>query len=532
MNGPAGIPRAGIVRTMPYNSARNPRPDEEMEGTMTALPTALYTAEQVRELDRRAIEEAGIPGIVLMKRAGRAALKALLDRWPEPVKITVYCGGGNNGGDGYIVAGLARERGIDAEIVQVAPAEKLKGDAERAWRYAREAGVAMTPFEEAPVPEAGVIVDAMLGTGIKGALRKPFDEAVAAVNSAGLPVMAVDIPSGLDSDTGVHGGSAVRAQVTPTFIGLKRGLFTGKGPAVVGEVVFDDLGTPDSIRPADEAATEILDLSSLRSLLGPRPRDAHKGHYGHVMVIGGDQGFGGAVAMAAEAALRTGAGLVSAATRAEHVAAILARCPEVMALATASGQELEPHLDRPSVLVVGPGLGRSPWSEQLFQKAVASGLPLIIDADGLNILAQGRIGAGADAGKWLLTPHPGEAARLLGCEPADIQADRFAAVRALQQKYGATVILKGAGSLVCGGGDEPVGLCTGGNPGMATGGMGDVLSGILGGLLAQGLSPGDAARLGVCLHARAADRAAGAGGERGLGATDLFQWLRREVNGL
>ncbi|HSC75955.1 MAG TPA: NAD(P)H-hydrate dehydratase [Pseudomonadales bacterium] len=274
---------------------------------------------------------------------------------------------------------------------------------------------------------------------------------------------------------------------------------------------------------------KILNLKTLLQFLPPRERTAHKGMFGHVMIIGGDTGMGGAVALAAEAAARTGAGLISAATRPEHVAAILARRPEIMATGVTSGQALEPLLARPTLLVVGPGLGRSAWSEQMLQQATLCGLPLVLDADGLNMLAAGRVVRESKRDNWILTPHPAEAARLLGIATAEIQQDRPAAALALQQRYGGVIVLKGAGTLVCGA-DGAISLCNGGNPGMASGGMGDVLSGIIGSLLAQGLGLLDAAKLGVCLHAEAADIAAAKQGERGLLASDLIAQLPKLIN--
>lgn len=496
---------------------------------MSQLPASLYTASQVRELDRTAIEGHAIAGIVLMKRAGRAILSALLSRWGSPEKITVYCGAGNNGGDGYIVAALARARGLRVEAVQVAPVEKLVGDARLAYEFARREGVALTPLAAAHFPTKGVIVDALLGTGLDGEVRQSFAQVIDDINKSGLPVVAVDIPSGLCADTGRVFGCVVAAQLTVTFIGLKRGLLTGRGPVFSGELVFDDLGIPENIYQEVETNCQRSQWSSLYSTIPRRSADAHKGLYGHVMIIGGDLGFGGAVAMAAEAALSVGAGLVSVATRAEHVAPILSRTPEVMAIGVASGQALEPHLDRPTALVIGPGLGRSPWSEQMLQKALASSLPMVLDADALNMLAEGRIGKSADFSRAVLTPHPGEAARLLGMASSEVQNDRFTAVAALEKKYHSAVLLKGVGTLIASE-DRGVRLCPHGNPGMASGGQGDVLSGVIGGLLAQGLSPSLAAEVGACLHALAGDDAA-AVGQIGLRATELMPYLRRRING-
>lgn len=486
--------------------------------------TDLYGAAEIRQLDQAAIA-GGIPGIQLMKRAGRAAFALLLERFPAPEQISVYCGAGNNAGDGYVLAALAAQRRLAVVVIQVGAADKLIGDARQAYEFAQQEGVTMQPFDATSTPRSGIIVDALLGIGLKGEPKDRFAAAIAQINAARLPVLALDIPSGLNADTGAVAGIAVQAQATITFIGLKRGLLTGRGPAFCGDLHLAGLDIPVDLYSRNGPSAERLVLGELLQLLPPRAADAHKGDFGHVMIIGGDTGYGGAALMAAEAAARTGAGLVSIATRPEHIPAILARRPEVMACGVISGQELEPWLARPTVLVVGPGLGRSPWSEQMLQQALKSGLPVVLDADALNILAAGRVApAGTRRENWLLTPHPGEAARLLGVNTADVQADRYAFVQAIQQRYGGAVILKGAGSLVAGKNSLP-GVVTEGNPGMATGGMGDVLSGILGGLLAQGLNLNDAAQLGACLHAMAADLAADEVGQRSLLATDLIPYL-------
>ncbi|MEZ5529619.1 MAG: NAD(P)H-hydrate dehydratase [Porticoccaceae bacterium] len=491
------------------------------------LPIPLYTAQQVRELDRIAIQDWGIPGIKLMKRAGYAVFQQLISRWPG-APITVFCGAGNNGGDGYIVAALAAEGRLPVRVIQVAPADNLSGDARLAYEYAVQAGVTMAPFTDCMNLQTGVLVDALLGTGMSGPVREPFAQAIRLINHSGLPVVAVDIPSGLSSDTGMAANPTVMAEVTVSFIGLKQGLLTGEGRVYSGELVFSDLRLPEGIYHQLQPSGLRLELDDYLGLLPERRRDAHKGHFGHVLVIGGDLGYGGAVAMAGEAALRSGAGLVSVATRPEHVTALLSRRPELMVRGVTSGQQLRTLLEGASVLVVGPGLGKSPWSEQLLQQALAAGKPTVLDADGLNLLADSRLNS-IPSDNWVLTPHPGEAARLLGTTVAAVQSDRFAAVRALHQKFKCPVLLKGAGSLICSADELPVTVCCGGNPGMASGGMGDVLSGMIGGLLAQGLPADQALALGVGLHAEAADRAA-VDGERGLLATDLFGPLRRLVN--
>lgn len=495
------------------------------------LPLPLYTAQQLKQLDQMAISTLEVAGIKLMKRAGRAAVALLQQRWPEVESITVFCGAGNNGGDGYVVAALAAQKRILVNVVQLGELEQMSDDARAAYEFARQEGVIMAPFVEHGAIEGEVVVDALLGIGASGILRGDYPAAVAQINESQRPVLALDIPSGLCADTGNVADQGVKAAATISFIGMKKGQLTGRGPALCGELFFADLAVA-SVCENVVADAQRLDLQSLQALLPERRGDAHKGLFGHVMVVGGDLGYGGAATMAAAAAARVGAGLVSVATRAEHVAGVLARHPELMVSGVTSGQQLEPLLDRPSVLVVGPGLGRSPWSEQVLKQVCdaseARNLPLIMDADALNMLAEGRVVNGSRE-QWILTPHPGEAARLLNCSVAEIEQNRFSAAEELQSSYGGTVILKGAGSLVCCG-NGLVGLANVGNPGMATAGMGDVLSGVLGGLVAQGMPLTDAARLGVCVHGIAGDRAAEANGQRGLMATDLIEYLQALVN--
>lgn len=494
------------------------------------LTAPLYRTEQIREFDRVAIDDLGIAGTLLMKRAGRAAFELLRECWPEESPITVFCGAGNNAGDGYVVAALAAEQCIPVQVAQVGDLDKLQGDAKRAYQYAVDAGVPIITDWQTLSTNDGVIVDALLGAGLNGAVREPFSSAIAKINQSQLPVLSVDIPSGLCGDTGAELGVAVQADAVVSYIGLKQGLYTGRGPALAGEVFFDSLDVPEDVYRLAKPSAQLLNLCDLLGNLEPRPQDAHKGMFGHVMVIGGDHGMGGAAAMAAEAAFRSGAGLVSVATRPEHVSGILARRPELMVSGVVSGQELEPLLEKPSVLVVGPGLGNSPWSEQMLQQAIKTGLPMVLDADALNILSQGRITLSDKERSLIITPHPGEAARLLSVTTSDIQADRFVAARKLSDNFNGVAVLKGAGSLIAAPDSEIIGICSAGNPGMASGGMGDVLSGVLGALLAQGLPAATAAQLGTCLHAEAADIAAELRGERGLLATDLMEPLQHLVN--
>jgi ADP-dependent NAD(P)H-hydrate dehydratase / NAD(P)H-hydrate epimerase len=496
--------------------------------SVDSLPHLLYRAEGVRQLDRIAIE-GGIPGFTLMRRAGKHTLRVLMSSWPEVEKITVLCGAGNNGGDGFVLATAAHARGIEVEVIQLGDAKKIQGDALQARQQAVHDDIPITPFSTELSIASGVIVDAMLGTGLSGDVRAEYQQAIALINKSANPVIAVDIPSGLCSDSGRVLGSAVKAHHTVSFIGLKQGLLTGSGPDYTGTVHFNDLSVPEQIYDQVDSHAVRLDLSVLASKLAKRTKGAHKGHFGHVWIAGGDSGMAGAALMSSHAACRVGAGLISCATRPEHISAMVSRCPEVMVHGVISGQEVEPLLASATVIVVGPGLGMGPWGEQLLQKVMQLPVPLVVDADALNILSAGRVIKKPYRDNWILTPHPGEAARLLGCSTQDVQSDRFAAVDQLQKLYGGAVILKGAGTLVADLQYSTPGLCAYGNPGMATGGMGDILSGVLGALLAQGLDLGDAARLGVCLHARAGDLAA-RDGERGTLATDLIPHLRRLVN--
>ena len=489
------------------------------------LPSLLYSAAGTRELDRRAIE-GGIAGERLMDRAGNAAFAVLRRNWPDARRILVLCGAGNNGGDGWVVARLAREAGLQPLVHALVPQERLSGDARTMAERACQEGVEVT--SELPAPaDFDLIVDAMLGTGISGAPREAFARAIEEVNAAEPPVLAIDIPSGLNADTGAAEGVVLQAEATVTFIGVKQGLLTGRGPGCAGRIYFDGLRVPASVYEQVPASCSRPDTAEAE--LPRRARDAHKGHFGHVLVMGGDHGFAGAAAMAAQAAARTGAGLVSVATRAEHCAPLLVRQPELMAHGIETPADMQALLERATVVVAGPGLGTSPWGSALLEAALDSGHPLVLDADALNLLAmRDRLPTLANA---VLTPHPGEAARLLGTDTARIQQDRFAALAELVERTGATVLLKGAGTLAGSASLPRPALISFGNPGMASGGMGDVLSGIVAGLLAQGLAPDRAAVSAAVLHAVAADFCASENGERGLLATDLLAWIRTLING-
>ena len=492
------------------------------------LQDNLYSANTVRKIDQLAISELNNNAIKLMNRAGMAAFDELVQAFGQPSLITVFCGTGNNAGDGYILAARAAQKCIPVQVVELSKTEKFSDETLRARQYAIDNNARLIDFDPDLDIQQGVIVDCLLGIGYKGQLRQPYDQAIALINAAELPVLSMDIPSGLNPDTGAVEDNAVTADLTVTFVAAKQGLFTGKGPALCGEVIYHSLDISEQLFDQFQPSAKLSDLFELLELLPHFVGDEYKNQRGHCMIIGGDHGYGGAASMAAEASLRVGSGLTSVATQPQHVSSILARCPEIMAYGVISGQQLEPWLEKPSVLVVGPGLGRSAWSEQLLQKAVASGLPMVLDADALNILADGRVVKATDHA-WVLTPHAAEAARLLNVSVAEVEANRFSAVQQIQQKYNAVVILKGPGSLIAAD-NQITKICPYGNPGMATAGMGDLLSGIIGGLIAQCLSLQDAAELGCCLHSAAADKLVDDSGYRGIAATDVLPHLHRLLN--
>lgn len=491
---------------------------------MQNLPTTIYNTEQIRELEQLAYTECKLNADELMQRAGQAAYDQLISQWPKAKRIVVFCGNGNNGGDGYVLARIAAENKKEVQVFQVGDHSHLKGPAFNAAKKCEATNIDITPYTVNSQFAADVIVDSIFGIGINHDVTDIFATAIHAINSSTIPVLSIDIPSGLHADFGTVLGVAVHATFTITMMGLKLGLITSAGPAFCGEIYCADLQLPDQLFSKVAPIAQRLDKSLISHLLKPRLRDAQKGNFGHVLIIGGDYGMPGAARMAAEAADRVGAGLVSVATRPEHVAVVSSMRPEIMSHGIKEINEIEPLLERATVVVIGPGLGRSLWSEALFKMAIAANKPMLIDADGLFWLADYHL----SNDKWIITPHPGEAARLLNMSIAAIQSNRLAAAALLQQQFGTVAVLKGAGTIICGNSFVPA-VCANGNPGMASGGMGDVLSGVIAGLLAQGINAENAAQLGVLIHACAGDLAA-RDGERGLLATDLLPYIRKLVN--
>jgi len=520
----------------------------------------LYKAAQVKSIDRHAIEQCGVDGYGLMVQAGEAAFSSLLSHWPNTRQIIVLCGTGNNGGDGMVIARLAAQHDMDVQLILTSDMAKLNGEAKLAADDAVKAGLKIDSPSQVQwaLPEMGegntVVIDALLGTGLESAVTEPYSNLITQANDSGLPILAIDVPSGLNASTGAIHGCAIKAHATITMIAYKQGLFTGLGPVVCGEISLAQLSLPQQAR---DTQTCIATLESWKerqneARFETRALDAHKGHYGHVMLVGGDLGFGGAIALAAGAALKSGAGLVSVATRPEHVSSVLARHPEAMVHGVQSGQDLQLLLDRADVVVIGPGLGQTYWGEQLLQQVMAIHTPVLLDADALNILAKGRIKHNLAERISVMTPHPGEAARLLDSTNTTVQDNRFKAAKNLSKAWSSSIVLKGVGSLISTREVEPedpelkpntlTSICQDGNAGMASGGMGDVLSGILGSLMAQSLNQNnsnqafvnestfnqalhDVVVSGVCLHSAAADLAVN-DGQIGMLASDVVENIR------
>lgn len=505
------------------------------------LPKHLYTCEQTRAIDRAAIAEANMPGILLMKNAARAAFSLLMDRWGNDRKIIVFCGAGNNGGDGYLLAGLAAQRKLPVTVYSLVNPSSLSGDVLKAHYYAISEGTEVLSLENNIVGDLTdtIVVDAMLGTGFHGELKDNICQISEKIRQSNAPVLALDIPTGLNGDTGMAAKGAVKADATMTFVAVKQGLLTAAGPEYCGKLYFDSLAIPDNIyQGVNSSVTRVSSVPAI----SPRQADAHKGDFGRVLVIGGDVSMGGAALLASEAALRSGAGPVILATRPEHVSAAIARVPEVMAVGISTGFELEEYIAKASVIIVGPGLGKSAWSQQLLYFALKADVPKVIDADALNLIAQKSVFANesddANEEAWnkssyeqtgfVMTPHPGEASRLLGCSIPEIAQNRFAAVESIQRKYGGTVVLKGAGSLIANA--QSITLTNVGNPGMAVAGMGDVLTGVIAALISQGMPVYEAAVAGVCVHGHAGNNAAQEFGQVGILASDLLPIIRQLIN--
>ncbi len=493
---------------------------------MSQLEYALYNTAQIRSCEQQAPNLYHLNEFQLMLQAGAAAFSFILKKFPHIHHLAVFCGAGNNAGDGYIVARLAHEHGLIVTVYQCKALEDLPDTARKAALEAQAVGVEFQGADEPLDSEVELIVDALLGIGLKGAVYGIIASAIQQINASGLPVVSLDIPSGLNADNGQVVNFCVLATMTLTFIGLKVGMYTLDGPDYCGAIYCHHLKLESYLTSLNPFA-HLLNQNHLILPLPKRKKNSHKGAYGHVLVIGGGLGMAGAVALAAKAALRTGAGAVSIATLPEHVSAVLPLIPEAMVWGIGEVKDLQPLLAKASFCIIGPGLGENDWAKSLFLAALSSQMPVVIDASALRLLAQ----CPQMDDNWILTPHPGEAASLLSCSSKEIQEDRFKAAALIQQKYGGVVVLKGTGTVIQTL-EKNLFICPKGNPGMASAGMGDVLSGIIAGLCAQGLSLSEAAMLGVWSHAVAADMITQEQGECGLLASDLLNQLPKILNAI
>lgn len=484
---------------------------------MGSLPSSLYTPEQVARLDSVAINQYGIPGFTLMRRAARFTFETLVEHYPEIKKLLVVCGAGNNAGDGYVLARIARQNNIEVSVCSLIDYTKLTGDAAAACQQWLEVG-SIESFNKVLIDNTELIVDAILGSGLKRDVTGEFANAIYCINTSNKPVLSIDIPSGINGETGQVAGVAIRADISVSFIGLKQGMFTSQGKAHSGKIYFNDLGVSEDILHTETPSAELL--LSLEYLQKPaREINSYKNQFGHVLIAGGNTGMPGAVILTAKAALRTGAGMVSVVTLPMHVSAVAAAIPEVMVYGTSNGLIPAQLVDRVSHCVIGPGLGTNGWAQRLFHEVMRLSKPSVIDADALNLLANSPVTISFD---HVITPHPGEAARLLSVDTQSIENNRFESVIRLAENDTCVAVLKGAGTLLSY--REEIAVCPYGNPAMATAGMGDVLSGVIAALMAQGMSPLDAASHGVCMHGYAADQQAM--NQTTLIASDVIDRLR------
>ncbi len=496
---------------------------------MQNLPDKLYSVDSVVRVEQVAINQFGISAYELMKRAGDAVFQILKTRYPQHKKILVLCGAGNNAGDGYVVARLASQAGFNVNVISLIDPATLKNQA--ALAYQDWLGVGENDIVDMSlIDEADIIIDALLGTGLAREVSAEWANWITAVNKSAKPVIAVDVPSGLIADTGVIAGSAIQAEITVCFIGLKPGMFTAQANDVCGEVIFNDLAVPDEVY--SQVASDVRLIKAVDySLLPKRKSSSHKGKFGHVLIVGGNIGMPGAVILAARAALRTGAGLVTIITVAENMQAIVSAVPEAM-VKICDGTSIAEvfhvsFVDSVTHIAVGMGLGQDDWSLGILRYCAQLNKIMLIDADALNLIAQHEVSIRSSL---VLTPHPGEAARLLSEErplsSADIQQNRFDAIKKLQNLFknseACVVVLKGSGTLIFDG--QTLKVCSLGNAAMAAPGMGDVLSGIIIALMAQGINISDAAELAVCLHASAAEQLTKEK-TRGLLASDIIDVL-------
>ena len=505
-----------------------------------------YSSEAVRNLDFAMVEQGVVDNSYeLMTRAAQALLDFIHLNYPQTRHITIICGAGNNAGDGYVMARLAtlheKEPQLKVNLISIFDVEHLAGDAHQAYLDWLECGGTVHTIMDSHFTSTDLVVDALIGTGLNRELEDEWYDAVAQINLCAKPVLAIDIPSGLDANTGSTYGVAVHATHTMTFIGQKMGMYTAEARHYCGQIHFASLGVPEDLYDTVEPSATLMEWAQISKLLPHRSPVSHKGDHGHLLIIGGDYGMVGACRIAGEAALRTGTGLVSVATHLDNVNAITSARPELMVHGVESGKDLDKLLSRATAIAIGPGLGTGKWGMSLLDRVIKflknqpdfnkkgkeEKVHCVIDADALNIMSKHNIVI--QNKNIIYTPHFGEACRLLKCKslcPSET-TDRFDIIRQLKEKYYGLFVLKGAGTLIDI--NNEISICPYGNEGMASAGMGDCLTGIIGSLLAQNMSVHNAVRVGVCLHAKAGDHAAKEG-RKGMIVSDLFPKIRNLLN--
>jgi NAD(P)H-hydrate epimerase len=503
----------------------------------------------MQEIDKQAIEKSGIPGLTLMENAGRCCSDAIIEEFGTSGYALIIAGTGNNGGDGYVIARLLRRSGWDVHVLILSDRSRIGGDAAVNLERLPADDVTFCPLDgQLPalhmekIARADVIVDAMFGTGLRSDVSGLYREAIGLVNASGRPVLAVDIPSGIHGTTGRVLGEAVRAYITVTFAFAKLGHVLYPGAEYTGRLIVADIGIPPHLMEA-APGYDLLNDDFIRPMLRRRDRQAHKGVFGHCLVVAGSTGKTGAAALAANSAMRAGSGLVTLAVPESLHSILEIKTTEVMTaplpdsnsghVTSSAFPVIERLLEGKDALAIGPGLGRRPGTTALVQAILESvSLPLVIDADGLNAVTDDitmlRRKKSADV---ILTPHPGEMARLLGTSIPDVEAIRISVAQEFARNFGVYLILKGARTIVA----SPAGVAAingSGNPGMASGGMGDVLTGIIVSLLGQRYSTWDACRIGVYIHGYAANLVADQKGEIGISASDVQEMLPHAYNRL
>ena len=484
----------------------------------------LYDRESSKAIEEIALKESEFNSIALIRRAAERALITLLDKWPATKSLAIFCGTGNNGSDGLVLALFAKKIGLSVSVYLVGSGASKGNEAQKCKEECLKNGLSLQEpnrFEG----NCDLVVDAIFGMGLNRPIEGVASQAVSIINDSKKLVFSLDVPSGVDCSSGSFRGTAVRADFTLCFLALKQGLFTGFGKAAAGEVRLDTLGLEDTLKHRVDATARAISYSHLKGVFTPKDIASHKGNFGHLLILGGAPGYSGAALLCSTAALRAGVGLTSLGTHPAHASFLTNGWPEIMCHGITRGSDLMPLLKKSSALAIGPGLSTKPWATQIFKTVEGLQVPTVYDADALNLLA-------ADPSykrSRITTPHSGEAARLLGLKVDEVEADRFSAVSKISEKFGGTSLLKGPGTLIKRGREAPYVLLDG-NPGMATGGMGDVLTGVIGSFLAQGFTQEESAVMGAAVHSRAGDLIAEKFGEVGLRPSELLEEIRSVVN--